>query len=63
MEKKKEIWDWNINCKSPFIHFYKREQYLVEEIEDNFWEAAGLMFAALPIIIAVRIYLFFKKIL
>ena len=42
MNKKELVWDWTINRKFPFLHIYKRDQYVVEEIIDNAIEDENL---------------------
>ena len=62
VNKKELVWDWTINRKFPFLHIYKRDKYVVEEIIDNAIKAENLMFATLPIFISAKLINKVKKI-
>ena len=58
----KLIWDWKITRRFPFLHFYKRKQYIVEQVFENAVKIESLMFAALPVLVSARLINGMKKI-
>ena len=58
----KLVWDWNITRRFPYLHVYKREQYMIEVVYENACKAESLMVAALPVLVSAKLIYRIKNI-